>query len=375
MSTLDRIAQGMTPRMTEALIFFGDRNPQGSAARVNLGQGGGTHGAIHRRGLIAEGRDERGRAAYFLSPLGWALYTHLTGRPRPTDAGRLPLAEALTEAHGEDTEAPAIEQAAAEAATRRVHPGACDFQPVTAHGTDIVTGWTYRRTDRPTALYGWITTTHAMAPTATLPARSWAEEGVHHAAGEAPPAAATSPADVVRHDQVKVRRDGRGKWTVERGADTLGVIWDEGPKMSRGRYATWSPFQPTPGFFTAPAPALDAIVEAWPPSVADLAEETGATREEVEAAADRLAEEGQATGTRVYRTGVRGPLARVTFEAAAAVRETLGAPSARYAVAIGRDADTCPRFHHLERAMRHAETYGLGAEHVHDAAPAPAATR
>ncbi|GGW99873.1 hypothetical protein [Streptomyces chryseus] len=121
--TLAEIAAGMTPRMTEALIFWGDNNPQGSTARTNLGRGGGTHGAVHRRGLIGEGRDERGHVGYFLTPLGWALYTHLTGKPRPQDTGRftkrVSLAGALAEAYGTDTdttEAPA--PAAAPAAPR-----------------------------------------------------------------------------------------------------------------------------------------------------------------------------------------------------------------------------------------------------------------
>ncbi|WP_327415437.1 hypothetical protein [Streptomyces sp. NBC_01233] len=109
--TLDQIAAGMTPRMTEALTFWGDRNPHGSTARMNLGRGGGTLGAIHRRGLIGEGRDERGHGGYYLTPLGWALYTHLTGKPRPADPGRLALDEALAEAYAPDTdEAPAAAQ-------------------------------------------------------------------------------------------------------------------------------------------------------------------------------------------------------------------------------------------------------------------------
>ncbi|MEU0275521.1 hypothetical protein [Streptomyces sp. NPDC006307] len=108
--TLAEIAAGMTPRMTEALIFWGDRNPQGSAARTNLGKGGGTHGAVHRRGLIGEGHDERGNRGYFLTPLGWALYTHLTGKPRPADTGRLSFVDALAEAY--PAEAPAAEETA-----------------------------------------------------------------------------------------------------------------------------------------------------------------------------------------------------------------------------------------------------------------------
>ncbi|MFH8577165.1 hypothetical protein [Streptomyces zaomyceticus] len=102
--TLAQIAAGMTPRMTEALVFWGDRNPQGATARMDLGKGGGTLGAIHRRGLIGEGTDERGRGGYYLTLLGWDLYTHLTGKPRPVDTGRLTLDKAFAEAYPADAE-------------------------------------------------------------------------------------------------------------------------------------------------------------------------------------------------------------------------------------------------------------------------------
>ncbi|MBT2492365.1 hypothetical protein J7E96_28415 [Streptomyces sp. ISL-96] len=369
MDQLAKIADGMTPRMTEALIFWGDRNPQGSTARTNLGQGGGTHGAVHRRGLIAQGRDARGGTGYYLSPLGWALYTHLTGKPRPADADRLTLAEALTEAYGTGAD-----QAAAQTATRRVHRRACDFQPVTAIDADLVAGWTYRASESTRTRYGWVTTDGQVAPTATYVFRDWAAEGVHAAriAG-ADRAPAATPTDVERHDDVKVHEDGPGKWIVERGADFLGAIWDEGARMARGRYAIWSPYLPTAGFFVAAAPAVDAIVDAWPPSLADLVQETGAPLEVVAATADLLAQEQEVAAERVYRTAVRGAEARVTFEAAASIRETLGAPAARYAVAIGRDDRTWPRFHGRDRAVRHAASYGLTADAVHDSAPVPTA--
>lgn len=183
-------------------------------------------------------------------------------------------------------------------------------------------------------------------------------------------APAATPADVVRHDDVKVLPDGRGKWTVERGADFLGTIWDEGSRMSRGQYAAWSPYLPAAGFFTTPAAAVDAIVDAWPPSLADLAKETGAPLDTVAALAAQLAEEQEAAGQRVYRTATRGAAARVSFEAAAWIREALGAPAARYAVAIGSDEDTWPRFHGRDRAVRHAASYGLTADAVRDCAPA-----
>ncbi|MFE3378758.1 hypothetical protein [Streptomyces anulatus] len=214
-------------------------------------------------------------------------------------------------------------------------------------------GWTITGMETyggPAVFRAWVEPFRA-APPAEVPTRS------------------VAPADLVRHDDVQVHPDGCGKWTVERGTDLLGVIWDEGVEMSRGRYATWSAWAPIAGFFWDAGPAVDCIVDAWPPSLADLAEETGMPLEVLAAAADMFHAEWREAGERIYRTAVRGALARLTFEGVAMIRQFTGAPAGRYAVAIGRDEGVWPRFHNRHRAVSLARSYGLTADAVCDSAP------
>ncbi|MFD9069504.1 hypothetical protein [Streptomyces lasiicapitis] len=92
------ITRELSSPMLDALHHFAT-NPQGSTARSNNGRGGGTHGALVRRGLVGLGCDERGKSGYFLTPKGWALLRHLNATVRPDDAGRLSFDEALAAAH------------------------------------------------------------------------------------------------------------------------------------------------------------------------------------------------------------------------------------------------------------------------------------
>ncbi|MFC8463401.1 hypothetical protein [Streptomyces sp. NPDC057250] len=137
-------------------------------------------------------------------------------------------------------------------------------------------------------------------------------------------ASLATPADVVRGDGVRVRKEGRGKWIVLRGGDYLGVIWDHGTGTRRGRFATWSPYRPATVCTNDPAEAVNLIVQAWPVSIAELAAELGITRAAVTAAADALAE----CGRYVYRTEIRGPRARIADEAADALRSAFAATGA-----------------------------------------------
>ncbi|MFH9831150.1 hypothetical protein ACH4NC_07525 [Streptomyces sp. NPDC017201] len=93
-----RLADGLSSRMLDALHVLAT-NPQGSTARRNLGNGGGTLGALHRRDLIGEGVDERGQSGYFLTPKAWAYLRHMNSTVRPADAGRLDLDDALAAAY------------------------------------------------------------------------------------------------------------------------------------------------------------------------------------------------------------------------------------------------------------------------------------
>ncbi|MEU5834510.1 hypothetical protein ABZ820_12670 [Streptomyces diacarni] len=143
---------------------------------------------------------------------------------------------------------------------------------------------------------------------------------------------ATTP-DEVTADGITVKTDGPGKWTVERGRDMLGVIWDEGPEMSRGRYATWAPHAGTrngnAGFFHDAGDAVAAIVQTWPVTAAEVAEQAGAPVADVLAAAEALTAEWEPAGRRaVLRiASATGEHAKMIREAAAAVRERLAAPA------------------------------------------------
>ncbi|MFE0447375.1 hypothetical protein [Streptomyces fungicidicus] len=63
-----KLVAGLTPRMVEA-IKGAARNPGGGIGRRNLGNGGGTYGALGRRDVIAPGAD----GWYALTELGWSV--------------------------------------------------------------------------------------------------------------------------------------------------------------------------------------------------------------------------------------------------------------------------------------------------------------
>ncbi|MEV7991576.1 hypothetical protein AB0O67_06580 [Streptomyces sp. NPDC086077] len=98
-----RMANDLSSRMLDALHVYAN-NPQGSTARRNNGRGGGTHGALVRRGLVALGVDARGESGYFLTPKAWAFLRAQYGTVRPADAGRLTLDQALAEAYPAEPE-------------------------------------------------------------------------------------------------------------------------------------------------------------------------------------------------------------------------------------------------------------------------------
>jgi hypothetical protein len=160
-----------------------------------------------------------------------------------------------------------------------------------------------------------------------------------HAAqpAEEAPAEDVTPADVVRTDGVKVEADGLGKWIVLRGGDLLGVVFDEGPEMKRGRFAGWSPYVGTrhnvAGFSDDPAEVVESIVQAWPVTAAEVVAETGASLDDVLATAAAVNEEWQADG--------RGAVLRIAAAKAAGTKMTRAAAAevaARLAVPAAEEA-------------------------------------
>ncbi|QPL14132.1 hypothetical protein QEH48_gp103 [Streptomyces phage TurkishDelight] len=139
-----------------------------------------------------------------------------------------------------------------------------------------------------------------------------------------------TPGDVTRPG-VKIRKDGRMKWTVERDGQ-MGVIFDE-EGMKRGRWAAWSPFAATrhnmAAFTNDPEEAVDAILATLPVRVSTVAEAAGvATADVLDEAAD-LAAEWIGQGHRaVFRTMVQGGNTELTGPAALVILEALAARAA-----------------------------------------------
>ncbi|WP_328638413.1 hypothetical protein [Streptomyces canus] len=194
----------------------------------------------------------------------------------------------------------------------------------------------------------------------------------------APAAEEVTPADVVRTDGVKVKADGRGKWAVVRGGDYLGVVFDEGLGMKRGRFAGWSPYAGTPGNTTAfsddPAEVVESIVQAWPVTAAELVAESGLPLDDVLAMAHTVTEEWKADGRRAVLAiaAASGQATRMTREAAAEVRTRLLDRPARYVVPVGRDDREHPRFRIRRDAVACAASYGIPEERVVDTVSATA---
>ena len=165
----------------------------------------------------------------------------------------------------------------------------------------------------------------------TRAAQEPAEAPAAPAAEEA--AAPSTPGDVTRPG-VKIRKDGRMKWTVERGGH-MGVIFDE-EGMKRGRWAAWSPFAHTPhnmAAFTDDAEAaVDAILATFPVRVAALARELGVSVVDVLAEAAALEAEWAELGPRAVLAKVpNGASTALTGAAALTVRESLAARAAEVA--------------------------------------------
>ncbi|MFM9594124.1 hypothetical protein ACKI16_23765 [Streptomyces scabiei] len=141
---------------------------------------------------------------------------------------------------------------------------------------------------------------------------------------------AQTPGDVTRPG-VKIRKDGRMKWTVERDGQ-MGVIFDE-EGMKRGRWAAWSPFAAThhnmAAFTNDPEEAVDAILATLPARVSTVAKAAGVTAADVLDEAADLAAEWIDQGHRaVFRTAVQGGRTELAGPAALVILEALAARAA-----------------------------------------------
>lgn len=142
---------------------------------------------------------------------------------------------------------------------------------------------------------------------------------------------ATTPGDVVRAG-VKIRKDGRSQWSVERDGH-MGVIFDEAG-MKRGRWAAWSPFARTKhsiaAFTNDAEEAVDVILATLPARVSTVAQLAGVTVAEVLDEAATLAAEWADQGHRaVFRTPVAGGTTELSGPAVLVILEALAARTAQ----------------------------------------------
>lgn len=136
----------------------------------------------------------------------------------------------------------------------------------------------------------------------------------------------------LEQDTVKLKEDGPGRWAVVRGGTFLGTVHDEGVRMRRGRYAAWAPYAERRdgkvGFHHDLDAAMDAVAQAWPVEVAEIAGELGVPVTQVMEVAEQVDQEWKAQGRRaVLRAeAYAGTDSRVTQAAAAEVRRRLEVP-------------------------------------------------
>ncbi|MEV8600981.1 hypothetical protein AB0465_14000 [Streptomyces griseoviridis] len=133
-------------------------------------------------------------------------------------------------------------------------------------------------------------------------------------------------------DTVRLEPDGAARWAVVRGGTFLGTVHDEGARMRRGRYAAWAPYAERRdgkvGFHHDLDAAKDAVAQAWPVEVAEIAGELGVPVTQVMEVAEQVDQDWKAQGCRaVLRAeAYEGTDSRVSQAAAAKVRRRLGVP-------------------------------------------------
>lgn len=282
-------------------------------------------------------------------------------RRRAADAR---AAETAPEAPAETAPAPAAENApgteyaaahaqlAAEVGVRSAviarHGNAHSFNEV-ADEAGVRIGWTFRHGFGAAARYGWATTGgRVSAPNGGATYRWEADRDLRqvHAdgAGTGPDnllaclpdehrptyAQLVQMLDNLQVDEVRLCPDGAGKWAVQRGPHFMGTVHDEGARMRRGRYAAWAPYtnrrDGVVGFFHDLDAARDAVAQAWPVTVAEIAGETGIPAGDVLDAAEALAAEWGDRRRAVLRiAAATGPDTKVTPDAAAAILRALPA--------------------------------------------------
>ncbi|MFK0154210.1 hypothetical protein ACIQVK_19320 [Streptomyces sp. NPDC090493] len=227
------------------------------------------------------------------------------------------------------------------------HTTAHTFQPVDQPDGERI-AWTFRTGHGAHGRYRWVSTRNVLSSgdgseyrwqaeqAARLARRTGLDEApmAEHIAlvtGE-PTAALERMADSLDQDTVQLKEDGAGRWAVVRGGTFLGTVHDEGARMRRGRYAAWAPYTERrdgkAGFHHDLDAARDAVAQAWPVEVAEIAGELGVPAARVLEVAEQVDQQWKPEGRRaVLRDQAHtGTDTRVTQAAATEIRQRLEPP-------------------------------------------------
>ncbi|MER6367191.1 hypothetical protein ABT255_02225 [Streptomyces mirabilis] len=227
------------------------------------------------------------------------------------------------------------------------HITAHTFQPVDQPDGERI-AWTFRTGHGAHARYRWVSTRNVLSSGDGSEYRWQAEQAARLARctglDEAPMAehialVTGEPTETLERmaasldqDTVQLKEDGPGRWVVVRGGTFLGTVHDEGARMCRGRYAAWAPYTERRdgkvGFHHDLDAAKDAVAQAWPVEVAEIAGELGVPVTQVMEAAEQVDQNWKAQGRRaVLRAeAYAGTDSRVPQAAADEIRQRLAVP-------------------------------------------------
>ncbi|MDX3020120.1 hypothetical protein [Streptomyces acidiscabies] len=227
------------------------------------------------------------------------------------------------------------------------HITAHTFQPVDQPDGERI-AWTFRTGHGARARYRWVSARNVLSSGDGSEYRWQAEQAARLArrtrldeAGMAEHIALVTgePTETLERmaasldqDTVQLKEDGPGRWVVVRGGTFLGTVHDEGGRMRRGRYAAWAPHAERRdgkvGFHHDLDAAKDAVAQAWPVEVAEVAGELGVPVTQVMEVAEQVDQDWKAQGRRaVLRAeAYAGTDSRVTQAAADEIRQRLAVP-------------------------------------------------
>ncbi|MFK0063390.1 hypothetical protein ACIQTN_29695 [Streptomyces werraensis] len=296
----------------------------------------------------AAGRKECGpckRAVQALAPEQPAEQTPAADAPTQEPTAPAEAADAHREVQARRREL--VTEVAARTLVLGAHIDAHSFQPVDQPDGERI-AWTFRTGHGARARYHWVSTRNVLSAGDGSEYRWQAEQsarlGRRTGLDEAPMAehialVLTEPTEALERmlasldqDTVRVKGDGPGRWVVKRGGVFLGTVHDQGAHVKRGRYAAWGPYGERMNCMALRChtkdQATDAVVEAWPVEVAEIAGELGVPVAQVLEVAQQVTREWKAEGRAaiLHIKGHTGLDSRVTQAAAAEVRQRLAVP-------------------------------------------------